>query len=346
MKRTLASLLPHPLKSLLKRGSRELLSHPPIATLRGRLQLAPSLLSLLKAPPLRRFKRLHIVLGSACNNRCLMCYQEEFHRRITPRILTDTLLPLYPRVEEIILQGGEPTVLPESRTLMEIAGKANPRIRFSLFSNGLALDASWRETLLERGGFLNLSLNAASREVYSLVCRNNRWEKVLENLSLLVEERNRRGSPLKVRLSMVIIPENFREILPFLELGRSLGVDAVQFFFDFHLLPEKSALAALIERALLWRSSHSLPVEGLENLKALLEEKPAPLFPCSWPLDSLFVDVDGTLSFCCLFTKPLGNLHAASADRLLSLPKTERWRTEFRGGDRSKCGLPCRGKSD
>ncbi|HPB56600.1 MAG TPA: SPASM domain-containing protein, partial [Candidatus Aminicenantes bacterium] len=65
----------------------------------------------------------------------------------------------------------------------------------------------------------------------------------------------------------------------------------------------------------------------------------------SWPLDSLFVDVDGTLSFCCLFTKPLGNLHAASADRLLSLPKAERWRAEFLRGNRSKCGLPCRGKS-
>ena len=143
-----------------------LLAHPPSAPL-----------------PLARLTRLHVVLGTSCNCRCAMCYQTDFRSALDPAIYETALRPLFPHLREIILQGGEPTILPQTRRWADLALRENPAIRFAMFTNGQRFGPEWTSFFVARGSFVHFSINAATEATYRrIVAGDADWNRLRDNV--------------------------------------------------------------------------------------------------------------------------------------------------------------------
>ncbi len=309
-------------------GDLYLLAHPPAA---------PQPLSLLT--------RLHVVLGMCCNCRCSMCYQTDFRSLMEPALYDDALRPLFPHLREVILQGGEPTLFPQTRRFADLVLKANPACRFALFTNGQRFDAGWAEFVAGHGSYVNVSINAATEATYRRITSGDvDWTRLLDNVRRLVAARGEKQDRVRVQTSLVVIDDNVGELSAFLEFSRTLGADAVQFYFDPTQLPHDRGRAEQeLRRAADWRREYPrVTVEGLEMLSHRLFGTPPVTPRCSWPFDSLYVDVNGDVRFCCLMNKPIGNLRRAGVEELWNNWRARRLREMVRNRQLRFCGHYCR----
>lgn len=293
--------------------------------------------------PLERIKHLHIVLSLKCNQRCRMCYQADFRRELDPDIIYKKLLPVYPYLEEIILQGGEPTAIADTWPFLKFAVGVNPRIRFSLLTNGVLFDRTWTDFFLRHGKSVNFSLNASGPETYEKVSRTRHWPQIITNLEALAAGRGPERV-VEVTTSFVILDENVGELPAFVELGRAMGLDRVRFFFDPHLLPRDAAAVrkALDDTAALERGGGTTRVEGLERFEAVYFHQKADAPACSSPFDTLFVDAGGETGLCCQMNRLIGDLRFSSVDKIWNGAPADRIRKAFRKGDYRYCGHYCR----
>lgn len=295
--------------------------------------------------PLSRLTRLHVVLGTQCNCRCKMCYQEDYSSKLDPVLFETALRPLFPHLRELILQGGEPTLMPETRRFAQLVLRENPDVRFSLFTNGQRFGGDWASFFLDHGSYVNFSINATRESTYRRITSGDvDWDRLMENIRRLVFARAAQKSSLRIQTSFVVTEDNLPELCDFLEFSRALGADEVHYFFDLSQFPRDLGQAGTeLARANEWRQANpGIKVEGLEMFSHhLLGTPPIPLI-CRWPFDSLYVTVNGDALFCCLIHKPLGNLKKAGAAKLWNGWRARRLRRMIRKGNLLFCGPYCR----
>lgn len=299
--------------------------------------------------PLFELTRLHLVLGTRCNCRCAMCYQAEFAQMPDPAPLAAALRPVFPHLREIILQGGEPTVLPATRPFAELVLRDHPAVRFAMFTNGQRFDKEWAAFFVTHGSYVNFSVNAATEATYlRLTSGDADWSRLLVNIRRFDRQRAAQGARVRLQTSFLAGDGNLEELSAFLDLSLALSADTVQVFFDPRQLPrDRSAAARELERARAWRVAHPRPtVEGLEMFSHYVLGTPPPAPPaCRWPLDSLHVDADGTVRFCCLMHKPLGSLPRSGVEALWNNWRARRLRRMVGAGRLRFCGHYCRAGS-
>ena len=304
--------------------------------------------------PLSSVKQLHIEMGYPCNVRCIMCFQENFKQKMAPEFWRTALLPVYPHVPRILIQGGEPTVLKECKELIQLTLSLNPQVKFGVMTNGLLFGQSWQGTFVDHGYDVNFSINGASRVVHETINVHSKYDKVMENLAGLIQLREERGSPLVIHISFVIIPENVHEIADFVELGARLGVD-VRFFYDATRLPAKSDTVTLevergFERAKMNRDRtlvvglaafyrHYCLHAGIEN--RLSHEKESIPPKCVAPWQGLNVDRLGLVRFCCLSNLALGDLNHNSLEEIWYGHRARMFRKRMAADDYRYCQAAC-----
>ena len=305
--------------------------------------------------PLERIEELHIGLGYRCNVRCVMCFQKDFTLRSDPVIWREKLLPLYPSVKRIVIQGGEPTVMGDARDLIALALEKNPEVKFSLITNGLAFDGGWQRLMVDHGDYVNFSLNAADKETHEKINRHSCWEKVMANLRGVLELRTRLKSPLTVAASFVILPENIGQMSEFIDLGRSLGVDKIRFLFDPGLLdPDTRRVGREVARAAeSARRAEPGFTEGLarfyEYYAAKMRVKndllgslpPAECGLCRFPWSNVYVDHFGNVMFCCMINLNLGNLFERDLGAIYNGRRAVHCRNRMLKNDYSRCMPSC-----
>jgi MoaA/NifB/PqqE/SkfB family radical SAM enzyme len=195
----------------------------------------------------------------------------------------------------------------------------NDSCRFNMFTNGARFDEYWTDVMLDRGGFVNFSVNALSRDVYDRLHRLGRFDDVHRNLSALLDaRRHARTSSLSVESSMVVVRENVAELPAFTAWAADAGIDGIRYFVDPQLLPPATAetfqaIDAALEVAESRRRS-GFWVWGLGNLRGHLAGTPVPpheleSFGCRRTFGNLYVAVNGKASFCNFLEKhPIGDL--------------------------------------
>jgi radical SAM protein with 4Fe4S-binding SPASM domain len=190
-----------------------------------------------KVPPEPRLEEVHLNVSYRCNIRCVMCGQDHKSRLTlnAKRIIQAVDWSEKPR---LILQGGEPLVIPEARKVAAyVAGKTESLI--TLITNGTALSGRWEDILLSRNHEIRLSLNAATKETHERVNIGSKWPKVVNNLRRLVQRREQTGSGLYITLRMTVVPENVHEMPSFVRFATSEGfADRITFGFDKKTLPK------------------------------------------------------------------------------------------------------------
>ena len=176
-------------------------------------------------------RRLWILYGEQCNIRCVMCPQD--HRSQT--MLDASILKKnirWDEVKEIDLQGGEVLAMGAARDFYVWLIEEKKGCKINLITNGLLVNDAWAERIIAHAGWVEVSLNAATKETHERVNCGSSFEKALSGLCALVEAKRRLGAEARVVFHFTIIPENVREIADAVIFARDLGCDEIRFGYD------------------------------------------------------------------------------------------------------------------
>jgi GTP 3',8-cyclase len=174
------------------------------------------------------FNRVHnylrISMTDNCNLRCFYCMPEEDYE-FTPasRLMQPDEIEAIAKifvaqgVNKIRLTGGEPLVRKDAADIITRLSKLP--INLTITTNGTRLHEF--VDVLENAGVksLNISLDTLNAEKFNLMTRRNQFEKVFENIHLMIEKG------FHVKVNMVVIKNlNHEEILDFVQWTKDIPV--------------------------------------------------------------------------------------------------------------------------
>ncbi|MBF0422991.1 MAG: radical SAM protein [Magnetococcales bacterium] len=180
-----------------------------------------------------RIAPIHIDMGLTkfCNTACIYCYAVVQNMSRGTMIARDALLGFIRDCGAIgvrsvgFIGDGEPTLNPALYDATVLAGQVG--VDTGMATNGLALDMSRAEELLENMSFIRFNLSAGTAKGFTRVHQSagQNFDLLKEKIGELVQRKRRGGHSCTIGLQMVLIPECFSEILAEAELGAKLGVD-------------------------------------------------------------------------------------------------------------------------
>jgi MoaA/NifB/PqqE/SkfB family radical SAM enzyme len=187
------------------------------------------------APP----PEVHISLTGVCNIECKFCSYLHAHAR--PDMVTrDQIerLDFLRLVRTLRLQSGngDPTANRHSPAIIGYITQRFPHIGMNFFTNGVLLDRKGLIAALVGSGvnWINVSLNAATRDMWRELCGADQFERVCDNLRHLLREKRARATANPVAYgSMVLTRKSVFELPLMPALCRELGIDrftAIPFF--------------------------------------------------------------------------------------------------------------------
>lgn len=182
----------------------------------------------------RQHDYLRISVTERCNLRCLYCMPEEgvqlspSERLLTtPEIVYLSSLFVSQGVTKIRLTGGEPTVRPDIVPLMRQIGalRKNGLRELALTTNGISLHRKL-DDMLEAGlTGVNISLDTLDPFQFQIMTRRKGFEAVMKSIDRILDLKAR-GTSIKLKINCVVMRGiNDREILDFVELGRTKDVE-------------------------------------------------------------------------------------------------------------------------
>jgi cyclic pyranopterin phosphate synthase len=174
------------------------------------------------------FNRVHnylrISLTDNCNLRCFYCMPEEAYEftpagKLMQKDEIETLSRIFVSlgVDKIRLTGGEPLVRKDAAEIIIALSRLPAKL--TLTTNGSRLH-EFVDTLEQAGvRSLNISLDTLQVEKFQLITRRNQFEKIYENIQLLLKK------DFHVKVNMVVMKGlNDNEINDFVEWTRDQPV--------------------------------------------------------------------------------------------------------------------------
>jgi MoaA/NifB/PqqE/SkfB family radical SAM enzyme len=168
-------------------------------------------------------------LGMPCNEKCIMCVPDGKHKRdqISLEEFTAFFDQIKPVAEHLTLIGGETFMYPWFNQVLDML--AHHPITVTIITNGTMLTEKIAPRLVALHALeLKFSIDAASRDTYYRIRGRDVFDKVLENVKRF-SDLTREKSNIRRILVYVVMRENLDEVLPFVDLARSLEVHSVYF---------------------------------------------------------------------------------------------------------------------
>ena len=173
---------------------------------------------------------VHLSLTSGCNIECGFCtYTHEGALFDAVALQEMESLGFLGSLHTLRLSSGlgEPTMVRDLPRIVRHLERAHPHLRLNFFTNGLALG---REELVDalvgRVHWINVSLNAATRETWRLVCGSDGFDRMCSALAALRDAKRAAGSVHPLLFGSAVVTRQVVEELPRLPgLCRQLGID-------------------------------------------------------------------------------------------------------------------------
>ena len=229
-----------------------------------------------------------------CNLNCVMCNQK--HVRKEPKGSPSVIpgLMSYQEafetfIENIILQGGEPLLVPEILGYLERASSGEQNHIITLNTNGLLFHR--HEEMLKRIRRLkiNFSVDAGSKDIYEKIRTGGDWDRLIWNIGLAVRMARDRGNEWSINIQNLIMKSNIEHVheivqfwaerAPSQKIYPVLGADnTVENVFVYnHLLDQVPLWRDSLDEALRLASEYRLDELklGLQYCKELIECEPS-----------------------------------------------------------------------
>lgn len=169
-------------------------------------------------------------LTRRCNFRCVYCYgqlQANDEKKMTHDVI-DSFLDDAAEIgvkAVSFVSDGESTCSPFLDEAI-LRGRRNG-LDMALGTNGALLKPDRLATTLACLTYLRFNISAADKTRYCEIhgCREQDYERVLENIRAAVRVKQENRLPATIGLQMVLLPEFADQVLPLAALGKELGVD-------------------------------------------------------------------------------------------------------------------------
>lgn len=209
------------------------------------------------------------------------------------------------------LTGGEPFLHSSLFEMIDYAAKR--RMKVVIPTNGTHIKDNIERIVRSHIAVLNISLNVIQENELEK-CNRNLAElsnKILENISQLVEKRNSYRSNLKLTLSYICTKDNYKNIPRIAKLADDFKVDGLNFFnlMPFTLTKDKCLYEEDDEVVEVIRLVPQ-PKTPLKIVMPRLYKKGDSNAKCQVPFTSLAIDPEGNATPCPvrMFTEKLGNV--------------------------------------
>jgi radical SAM protein with 4Fe4S-binding SPASM domain len=163
-----------------------------------------------------------------CNLKCKMCQLTTWTKPRRDLKLEEfkSILNQVPSLGKIKLQGmGEPLLNPQFAEMVKFA--TDRKIRVSSTSNGMLLTREIARDIVDaRLTSLNFSFDGGCAETFCNIRHGADFDRILANIQTIVEVRGRSRTPI-VRLWMVAMHSNIREVNQVIDIARKLSVDGL-----------------------------------------------------------------------------------------------------------------------
>jgi len=175
-------------------------------------------------------RRLVFELTNACNLNCVMCGRNaaDFKMTAFDMDVFRSFEPMMDIVEEVTLMGwGEPTIHPHFNEMLEIIDRHSARKYFC--SNGMNLK-NIRESIFKyHVDVFAVSVDGATYETNARIRRGSDLNVIQEDLTSIVEERNRRGLKYPwINFVFCAMESNIQELPDLVRLAAEIGIDEVK----------------------------------------------------------------------------------------------------------------------
>jgi len=165
-------------------------------------------------------------LSDWCNLKCSWCRFSKSHNpAVMPYWLAEKILRELAEVgvkSVVYSGGGEPLLNPQFREIADLGYSLG--LDQGIYTNGVYV-YKYVETLNQKMKFVYISLDAATRETFLKVKGSDLFDQVLENVSLLCQQKDK----AKIGLGFLVNPENHHEAGMFTKLLDAFDVDYIQF---------------------------------------------------------------------------------------------------------------------
>ncbi|MGP8320951.1 MAG: radical SAM protein [Methanosarcinaceae archaeon] len=228
-----------------------------------------------------------------CNLNCVMCNQKHVYLEAkgTPAVmpgLVQRLDEFEPEMEEIILQGGEPLLVPEILDYLKKASTEERNHYITLNTNGQRFHLY--EDILKRIQWLklNFSVDAGSQEIYEKIRVGGNWSQLVQNIESAVRIADQKAGGWSINIQNLVMKTNIEQVHEMVDFWAGvalnqkiypiLGADNTteNIFIYNHLLDQVPSWREALTEALDLSVKNGLDEleNGLRYCSELLECKP------------------------------------------------------------------------
>jgi MoaA/NifB/PqqE/SkfB family radical SAM enzyme len=123
---------------------------------------------------------------------------------------------------------GEPTLNPALYDAIVLAKKSG--VDTGMATNGLLLDMDRAHDVLRDQTYVRFNLSSATPDNFPKVHQShaNNFQPLIEKIAALAKMKREHGYDCTIGIQMVLIPENFDQIVLMAQMGADLGIDYLQ----------------------------------------------------------------------------------------------------------------------
>lgn len=311
-----------------------------------------------------KVKRLWVTVTSRCNIRCRTCGLWSSPWDL-PRKTADEVIAYYPYLERIVWLGGEVFMYRDFEELFDKA-LAFPNLQQQIITNGFILTKHWIEKIMKAGVEFTVSVDGVTKEVYEYIRVGSNFERLVENIKLANETRDKYSSKTKMRLNAVIMKSNYHQLEDFVGFAKEHGFCQVSLMaLHFDEDPQENILYSRADRKVLEYITEAIPrirqeakkydidldilLPTLDEESAKSEAQPAIPAPksdalyCKMPWKYMFICDKGTVYLTGSCAKPIGNINENSLDEIWNSPQAQLYRSNMLNNEFSEmCRPECR----
>jgi radical SAM protein with 4Fe4S-binding SPASM domain len=271
----------------------------------------------------KRPERVFLELIDKCNLRCPMCPCTKKGTAGTSLDyqLADGIIDLFSENLPVLhlYEWGEPLLYKNIREIVKKAVSLKYKTRLSSNFFNTSVDMI---RFIARSGIdkLRISIDASTSPTYSLIRRGGSFDNVVNNINLLLNERNSAGrTKPQVELAFIIMRHNQHEIDSFKDFASGLGVERIRYKTlsvfsqeEIAMLPDDARFHAYIPGTLTPRKKVKM---------------------CIMPYKGCLIGADGQVYPCGRMKaggyKSFGNLHEKSFDEIWNGKEAEVMRSKM-----------------
>lgn len=296
---------------------------------------------------------------SACNLRCIHCAASHpgYRAETLPLETFNRLLPAMRRYRPTVqLSGhGETLLHKDFFTMLEAAVGAGCKVVFQ--TNAALLDPERSARLMRYAGrkrlfWINVSLDAAGKELYERIRQGASFDRFVENIEALSRLKREAGlSWPKLRFETVAMLMNIHELPEMVRLAHGLGGEAmvVARLREFDKAAGQDIMRDMsYARPFIGKAQETAKALGirLSVSPSLLEggapaEAPLRLKDCTDPWSLAHVLSNGGVLPCCWIYEPMGNVNDTPLERIWEGPRYDALRRAVGGLEPPKPCLEC-----